>query len=56
MGKTFTEIKELHQIFIENQKMFFVSTAPRKGRINLSPKGMDSFRVGGANRVIASNI
>lgn len=56
MGKTFTEIKELHQIFIENQKMFFVSTAPRKGRINLSPKGMDSFRVGGANRVIWLNL
>ncbi len=56
MGKTFTEIKELHQIFIENQKMFFVSTAPRKGRINLSPKGMDSFRVEGPNRVVWLNL
>ncbi len=56
MGKTFTEIKELHQIFIENQKMFFVSTAPRQGRINLSPKGMDSFRVREPNRVAWLNL
>lgn len=25
--------------------MFFVATAPKEGRINLSPKGMDTFRV-----------
>jgi len=31
--------------FIEDQKLFFVATAPRRGRINLSPKGMDTFRV-----------
>jgi hypothetical protein len=56
MGKTFTEIKELHQIFIENQKIFFVSTAPRKGRINLSPKGMGGFRVMDSNRVVWLNL
>ena len=33
------------QKFIDNQKVFFVATAPKNGRINLSPKGMDSFRV-----------
>lgn len=31
--------------FIEQQKLFFVATAPRRGRINLSPKGMDTLRV-----------
>jgi len=31
--------------FIKEQHMFFVSTAPNDGRINLSPKGMDTFRV-----------
>ena len=31
--------------FIAAQKVFFVATAPREGRINLSPKGMDTFRV-----------
>jgi len=33
--------------FIERQKLFFVATAPplAEGRINLSPKGMDTLRV-----------
>lgn len=30
--------------FIEAQQIFFTATAPREGRINLSPKGMDTFR------------
>ncbi len=39
--------------FIAAQKMYFVATAPApdRGRVNLSPKGMDSFRVLGPNRV-----
>jgi len=35
---------ELRQ-FIARQHLFFVATAPHTGRINLSPKGMDTFRV-----------
>jgi predicted pyridoxine 5'-phosphate oxidase superfamily flavin-nucleotide-binding protein len=31
--------------FIESQPVFFTATAPEEGRINLSPKGMDTFRV-----------
>jgi Pyridoxamine 5'-phosphate oxidase len=31
--------------FIRAQPMFFVATAPRHGRINVSPKGMDTFRI-----------
>jgi hypothetical protein len=31
--------------FVEAQPMFFTATAPTTGRINLSPKGMDTFRV-----------
>jgi len=31
--------------FIREQPMFFVSTAASSGRVNCSPKGMDSFRV-----------
>jgi hypothetical protein len=47
MGKFFDSIKPEHKGFIENQHLFFVSTAPLDsgGRINLSPKGLDSFRV-----------
>lgn len=31
--------------FIERQPMFFVATAAPEGRVNLSPKGMDSLRI-----------
>jgi hypothetical protein len=31
--------------FIQSQHVFFVATAPQEGRINLSPKGMDSLRI-----------
>jgi hypothetical protein len=31
--------------FIKRQPVFFTATAPDQGRINLSPKGMDAFRV-----------
>lgn len=31
--------------FIQDQQMFFVATAAQDGRINLSPKGLDSLRI-----------
>lgn len=37
--------------FIENQQIFFVATAAADGRVNVSPKGADSLRVVGDNRV-----
>lgn len=40
-----------HVAMIARQAVFFVATAAADGRINLSPKGLDSFRVLGANRV-----
>ena len=46
---------ELKQ-FISAQKVFFVATAPTEGRINLSPKGMDTFRVISPKRVIYLDI
>lgn len=33
------------QTFIAAQKLFFVATAPEEGRINVSPKGLDSLQV-----------
>lgn len=30
--------------FIQQQHLFFTATAPIEGRINLSPKGLDTFR------------
>ena len=37
--------------FIRAQPVFFVATAAPEGRINLSPKGMDTFRVLDEKRV-----
>lgn len=51
MGQQFQSIEAKHQTFIEGQKIFFVATAAPTGRVNLSPKGMSSFRVLGANDV-----
>jgi hypothetical protein len=43
----FTEKLSAKEIeFINNQKMFFVSTAPKEGKINISPKGLDeTFKI-----------
>jgi len=42
--------------FIEKQRVFFVATAAADGRVNVSPKGMDTLRVLGDNRVIWLNL
>jgi hypothetical protein len=44
MAKFYFRLDEAHQRFIREQKLFFTATAPIEGRINLSPKGMDTFR------------
>jgi len=53
MGKLHDSIKPAHKEFIENQHIFFVATAPLSadGRVNLSPKGLDCFRVLSENKV-----
>ncbi|TYP99909.1 pyridoxamine 5'-phosphate oxidase [Tenacibaculum adriaticum] len=56
MSKFYDKITPRLQKFIEEQKIFFVATAPIEGRINLSPKGMDSLRVIEQNRLIWLNV
>jgi hypothetical protein len=56
MGKKFTEISEDIKKFIEAQQLFFVGTAADEGRVNISPKGMDSFRVLNATKIIWLNV
>ena len=56
MGKRFNEIGDQRREFIERQKMFFVGTADSDGRVNVSPKGMDSVKVMGDNRVVWLNM
>jgi Pyridoxamine 5'-phosphate oxidase len=45
MSDFFDQITSDHRAFIAKQPVFFVATAAADARINLSPKGMDSFRV-----------
>lgn len=46
MAEFFDRITDNHRTFIVRQPVFFVATAAAGDtRINLSPKGMDSFRV-----------
>lgn len=45
MAKFYTELNENLRQFIASQRVFFNASAPNSGRINVSPKGLDSFRV-----------
>jgi hypothetical protein len=51
--QAFTSMSDKHQAFINAQQMYFVGSAPlsAEGHVNLSPKGVDSFRILGPNRV-----
>jgi hypothetical protein len=52
----FESISDRLQQFIERQHVFFVGTAARDGRVNVSPKGMDSLRVLGPSRIAWLNL
>ena len=56
MGKQYSGMPDKLQQFIRDQKLFFVATAAARGRVNLSPKGMDSLRVISRNRVVWLNL
>ena len=53
MGRAVDGISPELRAFIESQHVFFVATAPLEadGHVNLSPKGMNTFRVLAPNRV-----
>lgn len=53
MGKRFTELDDELRKFISRQHVFFVATAPlaADGHVNVSPKGLDTFRVLGPTTV-----
>jgi len=42
--------------FIDQQPMFFVATSGPEGRVNVSPKGMDTLRALGPNRMVWLNL
>jgi len=47
MGKTYEAIDDRTAEFLTAQRLFFVGTAPSggDGHVNVSPKGLDSFRI-----------
>jgi hypothetical protein len=51
MSKFFDQLTPELTAFIRAQPVFFVATAAPESRINLSPKGMDTFRVLDERRV-----
>ncbi len=56
MAKFYAQLDDKLTRFIEQQQLYFVATADRDGRVNLSPKGMDSLRVLEPNRVAWLNL
>lgn len=54
MGKLYDAITPEHEAFIAQQPLFFVGSAPlgAAGHVNLSPKGLDAFRVIDASTVM----
>ncbi|PNY80454.1 pyridoxamine 5'-phosphate oxidase family protein [Deinococcus koreensis] len=56
MAKQLPAISEHLRAFIGQQHLFFVGTAAPDGRVNISPKGMDSLRVLGPKRVAWLNV
>ena len=51
MAEFFQALTDEHIGFVTRQPVFFVATAADDARINLSPKGMDCFRVLSPERV-----
>lgn len=56
MAKLHDKISDSLKAFIENQHMFFVGTAGETGTVNISPKGMDTFKIMGEHRVLWLNL
>ncbi|MCU7906080.1 MAG: pyridoxamine 5'-phosphate oxidase family protein [Candidatus Thiodiazotropha sp. (ex Epidulcina cf. delphinae)] len=56
MGKRYDHISDKHIDFIIRRQLFFVATASAEGRINVSPKGLDSLRIIDPNRVVWLNL
>ena len=56
MAQQFDSISQKIVKFIEKQSIFFVATAMSNGRINLSPKGLNTLKVIDKNRVVWLNL
>lgn len=52
MGIQTDKLNRSFRKFIEDQFMFFVATAAPTGRVNMSPKGLDSLRILSDTKII----
>lgn len=56
MGQKYDKLSNKLTNFIKKQQMFFVATADIDGRVNVSPKGLDCFRVITDTQVVWLNL
>jgi hypothetical protein len=56
MGQRIPALNETLKAFIGRQRIYFVGTAAADGRVNVSPKGLDTLRVLGDNRIVWLNL
>lgn len=56
MGQRHGELTDRLIHFIGDQRLFFVATAAPDGRVNVSPKGMDSLRVIDSRTILWLNL
>lgn len=52
LAKQYPALQASQRAFIEQQKIFFTGSAAADGRVNISPKGMDSLRILSDNSVV----
>jgi hypothetical protein len=51
MAKQFEELSQNHQDFISRQHIFFTGSAAPTGKVNISPRSTEMFRIIGPNSV-----
>ncbi|MBL4766722.1 MAG: pyridoxamine 5'-phosphate oxidase family protein [Rhodobacteraceae bacterium] len=56
MAKFFECLETDHQNFISERHLFFTASAAADGRVNMSPKGMESLYIAGPNRIMWLNL
>lgn len=55
-GRRVAALTDRYIDFIKAQSLFFVATAAADGRVNVSPKGMDTLRVLDSGRIVWLNL
>ena len=56
MAEQFAALNDKHIEFIQQQHLYFIGTAGAEGFVNVSPKGMDSFRIIDSSKVAWLNL